>query len=603
MLCLCLSCLGVNNVIKQSEKHILGETALEVRPYYVFLENTARNKSEITCDPDVFDYIQENHESELRTVLNENKMELSLDNDTSIATVSSSEKKKDSYSSWKERTGRLESFLQSFKKDSISIPSEICDEIAQRWEEQSSSNGRNVLVSFRDNKRLAQIIGKNKYVEKEKNSLQELIHEVAEDTELMKSIVEVLEDGIPKSRLTLLQMSGICEKLQSEHQHLSIAFEENGQKLLLKGPRILLQEVRPVLLAFTSRVIEQTVPLRTNIVNVLKRTVVSDFTQGLLKQRDMQALFVYDQTKTPNEVQVVGVDSKSVEEATEVLQNAIQERSLHLTNENAVVLESRSWNDFHSELTSKFKVGIFTECPSNTVCVSGIAEDVKECFEQVKQFLDANTILHHSLPMDQGTTRFIVEKWRSKLDGIKKDLATCFLEMKTASNYDGIEVSGTAEGLEKCLPRLEELVKAVQKDSIPIDKPGIKKFILQGKGPELLKAVEVGNQFVILVKERKEKETPLREAGAEEFSELGVSPPVLKSSYGTKEGEKSSALKSADGTVHRKTMSIDLVKPKLATSDGGVNSYTVEMRETPRSLPGIRITVKKSDLSQEKVIR
>lgn len=259
-------------------------------------------------------------------------MELTLDIDTSILTVSSSEKKNDSYNSWQERIGSLRRFLENFDKISISIASEIYDEVVQRWKKQSSIQGPcNVLLSFDDNKRQALIIGGNKYLEKEKQRLHELTHEITEDAELMKSIVEVCEADIPKSRLILLQMSGICERLQGENQHLRISFEENCKKLCLKGPRILLQEVRPVLLAFTSKAMEQTLTLTTKIVNVLKRPPVSEFMQGLLKQHNIQAIFVYDQTEKSNEVQVVGVGSESIKDAISILKNTTREEKFRLT--------------------------------------------------------------------------------------------------------------------------------------------------------------------------------------------------------------------------------------------------------------------------------
>lgn len=165
------------------------------------------------------------------------------------------------------------------------------------------------------------------------------------------------------------------------------------------------------------------------------------------------------------------------------------------------MLRSRSWNDFQSKQTSKFKVGISVQLLFNTVCVSGITEDVKESFEQVKHFLETNTILQESFLMDEGTTRFMVQKWGSKLEHIKEDLATYFVDMKTTPTYEGIQVSGTAEGLKKCNPKLRELLKAVQQTKVPIDKRSMKKFILQGEGPELLKSIEDSNECVILVKE------------------------------------------------------------------------------------------------------
>ena len=497
------SFLGVNSVINHPKTHVLGGTALEVKPFYPFFENTARKKSDIECDSEVFTFIQRNHEHELQSLLDENKMELTLDQiDTSILTVSSSEKKNDSYNSWQERIGSLRRFVGNFVKISIPIASEIYEEVVQRWKKQSSILGPcNVLLSFDDNKRQALIIGGKKYLEKEKQRLHELIHEITEDAELMKSIVEVCEADIPKSRLILLQMSGICERLQKENQHLRISFEDNGKKLCLKGPRILLHKVMPEVLGFTSKTMEQTLVLTTKIVNVLKRPQVSDFMQGLLKQSNIQAIFVYNQTENPNEVQVVGVGPESIKEAISILKNTTREEKFRLTRESAVVLRSPSWNDFQSKQTSKFKVGISAELLFNTVCVSGITEDVKESFEQVKHFLEANTILQDSFLMDEGTTRFMVQRWGSKLERIKKDLATYFVDMKITPTYEGIQVSGTAEGLKKCKPKLDDLLKVVQQTKVPINKRSMKKFILQGEDPELLKSIEDRNECVILVKE------------------------------------------------------------------------------------------------------
>ena len=55
---------GVQSVI--AKRHTLEKQKLEVKPHYPFLENTTTKKME-TFDPEVFDYIQMNHESELLT--------------------------------------------------------------------------------------------------------------------------------------------------------------------------------------------------------------------------------------------------------------------------------------------------------------------------------------------------------------------------------------------------------------------------------------------------------------------------------------------------------------------------------------------------------
>ena len=161
------------------------------------------------------------HEYELRTLLKEHKVlvELSRDSQNSIITLLG-KGKRDSEQSWKEKIVILERFLHSFEKIEIPIDSEIFDEIAQRWQMYSSSQGpADFVVSFDDHRRIAQLVGKRACVDQEKQKLEGLIHKVKEDTELMKSVVQVTETNIPKSRLILLEMSGLCQNLASRHRN------------------------------------------------------------------------------------------------------------------------------------------------------------------------------------------------------------------------------------------------------------------------------------------------------------------------------------------------------------------------------------------------
>ena len=533
---------GVQNVIQK--RHTLESKLLTVKPHYPFLQDTIVKKTEITIDPEVFKYIQMNHERELQMVLEECKVqvELSKDLQASVMTVSPTDTKKDTDQLLEEKAGYLESFLQSFKKSQLNIASEIFDEIAQRWKKQSSVDGScNFLVSFDDHRRLVQIIGRVAHVDKEQQKLQDLIQEVKEDTELMKSVVQVAEDNIPKSRLTLLEMSGICNRLRNDYRHLSIAVDSNGQKLSLKGPRSLIQEVKAEVFTFISKIIEQTTELPAKVINVLKRPEVSRFIQDLLQQKGIQAVVLYGQGQSSNEVKVVGVDSRSTKEAENVLQDAVQEKSHHLTAENAQVLENRIWKDVQTSIASRFKVGITVDTRSSTIWVSGITRDVQECFEKVENFFKENTILHSVIPLEYGTTRFLSEVWKSKLDGIKRELANCSIDMRVAADSEGIEISGTAEGLEKCLPQLNALVAAVQKDSVPIDKPGMKKFFLGEKGPALLKATEEKHRCIILPSERAEEDISVIHKVTED-DKVGYAPELI-CSYVTNEEKKISVVK------------------------------------------------------------
>ena len=136
--------------------------------------------------------------------MNRHKVELCKDSVNAVVTLSPSDKAKIPKQLWKERAMHLVNFLQSFTKIEIPIAHELFDEISTRWQKQRSTQGASGdQVYFLAHDRLAQIIGKKDTVNEERRKLQDLITAAEEDTELMKSVANVVEDGIPRSKLSL----------------------------------------------------------------------------------------------------------------------------------------------------------------------------------------------------------------------------------------------------------------------------------------------------------------------------------------------------------------------------------------------------------------
>ena len=529
--------------------HKLDDKNLKVRSYLPFLESSATNKIEEPYDAEVFEHIKINHDHDLLILTEENKVGISMDPDKQAVVISNSEKRTVPKQLWKERSGRLLSFFQGFKKAEIPIPAELADEVSERWREAHPSTETSAdLITFSEQNRAARIIGRVQEVVEEERKMEEFIHAVEQDTELMKSIGKVTEGGIPRVRLRLLEMSGICQSLQSEHQYLKISFDADGEMLFFEGPRVLLKDVQAKVFILISKMIDKSIELAPNIITVLKKPSVSSYLQDLFKKKNIQAIFECGQSNSSNEIKIIGVDAYNTQEAEKTLLAAIQENSIRLTDKNAQVLSSRIWKSFHSRIISNSKVEIVVDTSSSTVWVCGIAEDVKECYNQIVDFLQKNTILSDTVVLDYGSTRFVFERLSSKLDEIKKDLVTCSVDMRIAADCKGIEVSGTEEGLERCLPRILELTKTITKASIPIDRPGMKKFFLQGKGPKSLKSIEDTNSCIIVPRERNENEALLI-SDEEEKREFQGSSPEFICSFLTREKKKISVFKN-DITKH-----------------------------------------------------
>ena len=496
--------------------HTLEGAQLSVRRYYPFFEESgtdpqincaAKNQVKTAIDPYVISYILERHNIELETLLEEHNASLSLDAERSTVTISPLDKSEDQRP-LKERAESIERFLNDFTRFDIALASETFDGVKERWEGLVSTQRlANVVVSFDGTSRLVQIIGKREDVEKSEKELREIIRIVEDDTALKKSIVQSVEDGIPQARLSLLQMSDFCKRLKNGNQHLKISFDLENEKLHLEGPKEVIQDATVQIFKFTSKVVEKLMKFPSEIIQVLKKASVSTFIEDSLRQNGIQAIVRFPQTENPIEVQIIGVNSESTLRAEKLLKDIVHEESIVLRPENIAVVESPQWKHFKSSLISPqgrlhpLKVGITLVTDSNTLWVRGICEDVKECIQEIRNHLEVNTILYHFVPLHHGFTTFLFKVWKSKIDDVKKGLSTHSVDMRVAPDRNGIEISGTAEGLEKGIPRIQKLIQAVQRDSVPVDKPGMKKFFLQGKGSKLLKSIEDENHCVVDISE------------------------------------------------------------------------------------------------------
>ncbi|XP_068678705.1 uncharacterized protein [Montipora foliosa] len=392
---------GVKSVIRK--EHKLEGNKLTVMAYYPFLHNMTKKKTDIQLDPNVLNFIQRNHDRELQEVSKELKIQIEHPNNPEspvIISISPADNRKDSNQSWDERVEDLKNFLENFQKSHLDIPSEIFDEIVKRWKADGSSDGSSdFLISFDKHRRLVQVTGKRLCVAAEMHKIEELTLAVKEDRELMKTVVEVVEDNIPESRLKLLEMSGICEKLRNDHQHLTISVDSTGQKLFLKGPRCLLQEIKIEIFKFISKIVDKTTELPGKVVDVLRKPQVSRFMLDLLKEKAIGAVLLYDQSQVSNEVTVVGVDSINAKKAEKILLDTVRERSLPLTPENAAIFQSSRWRNFKHSLAPNCMVQVSEDIFCSTVWICGIARYVDECFDKVSGFLERNTVRYQNLSL------------------------------------------------------------------------------------------------------------------------------------------------------------------------------------------------------------
>ena len=79
-------------------------------------------------------------------------VDVSMDPDEQVVVIANSEKGTVPKQLWKERSGRLLSFFQGFKKAEIRIPAELADEVSERWREAQPSTETSTDLNLSVNK-------------------------------------------------------------------------------------------------------------------------------------------------------------------------------------------------------------------------------------------------------------------------------------------------------------------------------------------------------------------------------------------------------------------------------------------------------------------
>ena len=558
--------LGAEGVLQKKE-HILNSSQLSVRLYDPLLEGKEKEKrkggrksarKEVQMEHDLVTYIQKYYKEELGDLLQRLDVTITPNETTNTVVISPLDQGGSCDQPWSERVEAIQAFLDGFTKTFVDLDFNEghAAEVQKQWHEvHPISDTQLVEVTFVESESYVQFIGRTAHVAELIEEFQKLVRKIEDDDQLKRSVTRYVEKDIPQEKLHLLTISGFCEKLERERKHLKISVDIANSSLTFEGPRVELQEASTELWKFLTKTKEQVLELSERLLRVLRSPNGSRFLQKTFREQEIVAILLPGQRKTSNEAIIMGLTAEHTKKAERFIQGAVKECSLPLTEENAQVTKDQKWKEFVSLMMSRNVVEV--EIVSNTLWVSGISQDVARCFQEVKDFVNENTILRDLIPTPEGCTRFLFKEWKVKVEEIKRKYS---IEFRATNGNEGIEISGTAENLSKCAEEVQNLILRVNSDTLDIDKPGMGKFFSQSQGTRLLRVVENDHHCVIVPKRSDDvDEAPFSEGAAIEDERDSA---VCICSYTTPEGKKISVHKD-DLTKHRVDAIVNAANERL----------------------------------------
>ena len=562
---------GADGVLQRKE-HSLDSSQLSVRLYHPLLEGKEKEKKkggrkrarkEVQMEHDLVTYIQKYYKDELDDLLRRLDVTITPNGTTNTVVISPLDQGGSCNQPWSERVEAIQAFLDGFTKTFVDLDFNEghAAEVQKQWHEvHPISESHLVDVTFVESESRVQFIGRTAHVAELVEEFQKLVRKIEDDDQLKRSVTRYVEKDIPQEKLHLLKISGFCDKLERERKHLSISVDVENSSLTFEGPRVELQEANTELWKFLTKAKEQVLELSERLLRVLLSPNGSRFLQESFREQEIVAILLPGQRKTSNEAIIVGLTAEHTKKAERFIQGAVKECSLPLTEENAQVIKDQKWKEFVSQMMSRNVVEV--EIVSNTLWVSGISQDVARCFQEVKDFVNENTILRDLIPTPEGCTRFLLKEWKEKVETIKKKYS---VEFRATRGNEGIEISGTAENLSKCAEEVQNLILRVISDTLDINKPGMGKFFSQIQGTRLLRVVEDDHHCIIVAKRSADVDkAPFSEEGAIEDERDSA---MCICSYMTPEGKKLLVYKD-DLTKHRVDAIVNAADERLRHTGG-----------------------------------
>ena len=400
----------------------------------------------------------------------------------------------------------------------------------------------NITMS-RDNYETA-VTGEQQDVEEVVQQLEDMKTDIEQAIkfEASKDTYEIRD--IPRSMLLLLESCGFKEKLQQQHKDLEMEMCPELGSIQFRGPQVMLHKASVAVWQSMSKITEVTVELPHNVLELLKTEPGQLYIKKKFEGYSVEAIVVYENDGKGDEAVVLGSNQQHARKAVGLLKGATAERILPLTEEQVQMEKSQTWSQFKDVILDKRLLNISFEENSRIIYLVGAKEDVQAAFEEISGFFKENTIVSKILPLPLGSTSFLFKHMRNKLDAIQQTLKSYCVFIKESREGDGgVMVSGTAEGVDQAMKKLQNVSAFILQKTLKIDKPGMRKFFIEGKGAKLLSLVENEHSCII---EQNCATPPVSETFSASKEEDKETVKACECSYSIQENKKTSALNSKD---------------------------------------------------------
>ena len=448
-------------------------------------------------EPEIMSFLRKNTPEKLTEIQTTCELKMNWESGSNMVTLIPT-KEQTTKSQWEESCETFTAFISTFITRTIAMSPEAWQIFQKNSQElcQSHQDKVNIIMSSANYQTV--VTGKQQDVEDIAQQLEDMKTDIEQEIKLEASKVTDEIRDIPRSKLLLLQNCGFKEKLQQQHKDLEMEIFPEMGSVQFRGPQVMLHKANIAVWQSVSKIKEVTIELPHTALHLLETEPGKFHIMKKFERHSVEAIVVYENDGKANETVVLGLNQQHAKKAVGLLKEEIEERSLHLTEEQVQMEKSQKWCQFKDSVLDKRLLEISFEENSNIICLVGAKEDAQTAFKEISGFFKENTIVSKILPLPRGSTRFLFKHMKDRVDAIQQKFKSNSVLIKESKEVnEGVMVSGTAEGVELAMKKLQYVSASILQKTLKIDKPGMRKFFNEGKGVKLLSLVENEHKCVI----------------------------------------------------------------------------------------------------------
>ncbi|KAM3917236.1 LOW QUALITY PROTEIN: protein mono-ADP-ribosyltransferase PARP14-like [Leptodactylus fuscus] len=309
------------------------------------------------------------------------------------------------------------------------------------------------------------LAGAMKDVNKIEQTFRKMVEEISRKAERNSQLTTKTE-AMSAALYNILCNSGLEKRLLAEAPELKMEYDLSTRNIRITGLQGEVLEAKCEILRMTQQLKSKSIQPDPHVLQFLMSTDNDELSCLLFVRHNINAIIEVEE----NAIKLTGYTKQDLVDAQEKMSQEIICQRIPVDERS--VLRGAEWLSLRSHLLQSLNTETCTvtiQEAEKEVLLAGLASKVRLSYQQVREFLNNNTVIEVKLSVSRVMLLFIQDKKQQMWQEIKT-------KVKVVENQNSVSLFAPRIQVEDAAAQLRKLLSSLYCDFLHIDKPGAMKF-------------------------------------------------------------------------------------------------------------------------------